>query len=281
MRREMLLAKLGEGSMAGGRRRRKSRSRSRSRRRSVSFGRGLEGGRRRRSSSRRKRSSSRRRRSSSRGRGLSGGGSKSGSAAKSTMARRSATGQFEKAVNMLMRASKGEIDREWAQELLLSVNPDAISAPAGMPGTVSEQKFISIYGIVPDYFWTSPKAKKMRSEIEYRNDELGESIEKNKLLKDVMQSLSWGKLAARAGDAGTRLGERMAIAEMLSGSGASGGGASGGRRGTRLTQWQRIVKKHAGDMQAAKREYYGRSSAKKSSGRSKSKSRGRGLGRVY
>lgn len=273
MRRAMVLAKLGVEPATGGRRRRRSSRRSRS----VSFGKGLEGGRRRRSSSRRKRSSSRRRRSSSRGRGLSGGGSKSGSAAKSTMSRRSATGQFEKAVNMLMRASKGEIDREWAQELLLSVDPNNIRAPAGMPATVSTPKFTAIYDIVPDYFWTSPKAKKMKSDLEYKNEELDESIKKNTYLRKVMQTLDWDSLAARAeGDA--RIGERMAIAEMLSGSGASGGGASGGRRGTRLTQWQRIVKKHAGDMQAAKREYYGRSSSKK---KSSGRKRGRGLGRVY
>lgn len=219
-------------------------------------------------------------------------GGKKGSAGP-VQSRRSATGQFEKAVNMLVRASKGEMDREWAADALLTTNyldVDQAGNPTtvpGLPSTVTAAKFKEIWGIVPSYFWNSPKAKKMRNDIMYRDDELEESIKKNRLLKKVMQTLDWDSLAASTANDNTRLGEKLAIAEMLSGSGASGGrrgrsrSRSSGRGmsgGARLTRWQRIVKKHAGDMKAAKREYHGTSSSKK---KSSGRKRGRGLGRVY
>ena len=273
---DMVMARLTGNAMSGGRRKRRvGRSRSRSRTRSVSFSRGrsLSGGRRRRSSSRGRglEGGRRRRRSSSRGRGLEGG------------ARGDATALFNKAANELVRLGRGAFDKSLAEEALLA-GLDAGNAllPAGR----AKDKFGQIHATVPGYFWTSPKAKKMKAEFAYTIDDIDYQTNKDAVLASALNELSFEALEKRL-KKDPKLSEIMAISEQLKGRGASGGMFSGGRRASRsrsrkrLTEWQRIVKKHAGDMIAAKQEYRGkgleggrRSSRKKSSGK-------RRLGRVY
>ena len=259
---DMVMARLTGNAMSGGRRKRRvgrGRSRSRSRTRSVSFSRGrsLSGGRRRRSSSR--------------GRGLEGG------------ARGDATALFNKAANDLVRLGRGSFDKSLAEEALLAgLEAGESLLPAGR----AKEKFGQIYATVPVYFWASPKAKKMRAEFAYTINDVDYQSKKDAVLAKALNELSFEGLEKRL-QANPKLSEIMAISEQLKGRGASGGMFSGGRRASRsrsrkrLTAWQRAVKKHGGDMVAAKREYYGReleggrrSSKKKSSGK-------RRLGRVY
>lgn len=220
--------------------------------------------------------SSSRKRSSSRGRGLSGG------------ARGDATSQFNKAVRALVRLGRGAFDSIAAEEALL--RNESNNLPARLQGI----KFMEIRDMVPGYFWESAKARKMLQDIEYEDKREEEQIKRGETLGKILDSLSYEKLGELAKDS-KRVGERLAIAEMLKGSGVSGGRRrrkpSKRPSAKKLTEWQRVVKKHAGDMVSAKKEYYGRGleeggrlrrrSSSKKKKRSSSRRRGSALGRTY
>lgn len=184
-----------------------------------------------------------------------------------------------------------------------------------------------IVNTVPVYFWQSVKAKKMRQDLMYGDEFLDERLEKEDALATAMDGLSYKALAGIASKT-DKVGDRMAIMEYLRGQGIVGGrrgrsrsrsrsrsksrgrgletmfgdaGLQGGRRrksrsrsrGRGLvggSRWTSLVKKHRGDMSAAKKEYYGsskkRSSSRRGSGmaggrRKRSSSRSRRFGKLY
>ena len=190
----------------------------------------------------------------------------------------------------------------------------------------AESILYRIISAVPAYFWKSTKAKKMRQDLSYSDDYLSERLEKEDALAEVMDKLSYSELAKEAAKEGIKLGDRMAIMEYLRGQGIIGGrrgrsrsrsrsrshsrgrgletmfgsaGLEGGRRRKSRSRsrgrgmaggsrWTQLVKKHRGNMSAAKKEYYGRkrSSSKKGSGmaggrRKRSSSRSRRFGKLY
>lgn len=242
--------------LAGGRRRKK-RSSSRSRKRSSSRssrGSGLVGGRRR---------------SRSRGRGMSGG------------KRGETTSQFTKAVNALVRLGRGSFDKRAAEEAALAQMGDAKGIAEDLGLVNNMERVQKIVGAVPTYFWKSAKAKKMYFDIQNENEREDEQFEREDAIAKVMNTLDWETVANQAGKGDAPLASSLAALAYLKGRGLVGGrrrksrSRSRGRGMSGGTRWTQLVKKHKGDMAAAKREYYGK---KRSSSRKKrSSSRGRGM----